>query len=308
MTDRADLAPERRPGAAGRGHRQRLCDRLPRPFRRGRPDGRLRTSTLLRYAQDIAWRHSEDLGFDRRWYTDRGRWWVVRSVDLRVLAPIGHGREPPPRNGRPRASPDLGPPPRRVQPPRRNAGRARDDGLGPPRRAWPGHADPRGLRRRLPEPELSDDIIRVSLPEAPAGAAALDLRVRPHDLDPMAHVNNAVYLDWIEEAVAAAGGEAATAICEPVPRRVAIEYAASAEPATRSGRRPGRPAVDGGSGQPVRRTARTSSGPASRRPDLALDLLERFEGGIAAGQEVGEGQGHREVKGISRRWSPGTTS
>src|SRR5262245_43490275 len=55
-------------------------------------DGLARTSTLLRYAQDIAWRHSEDLGFDRQWYTDRGRWWVVRSVELDVLAPIGMGR------------------------------------------------------------------------------------------------------------------------------------------------------------------------------------------------------------------------
>jgi hypothetical protein len=29
------------------------------------PDGNLRTSGVLRYAQDVAWRHSEVLGFDR---------------------------------------------------------------------------------------------------------------------------------------------------------------------------------------------------------------------------------------------------
>src|SRR6266567_951777 len=56
------------------------------------PDGRVRTSALLRYAQDVAWRHSEHLGFDRRWYTRRGRWWVVRSLELAVLAPIPMGR------------------------------------------------------------------------------------------------------------------------------------------------------------------------------------------------------------------------
>src|SRR5438093_691269 len=50
------------------------------------------TTARLRYAQDIAWRHSEHLGFDRRWYTQRGRWWVVRSVELTVLAPIPMGR------------------------------------------------------------------------------------------------------------------------------------------------------------------------------------------------------------------------
>src|SRR3954452_1641014 len=55
------------------------------------PDGRIRTSALLRYAQDVAWRHSEDLGFDRQWYVDRGLWWVVRSVELDVLAPIAMG-------------------------------------------------------------------------------------------------------------------------------------------------------------------------------------------------------------------------
>jgi hypothetical protein len=46
----------------------------------------------------------------------------------------------------------------------------------------------------------------------------------------MGHVNNAVYLDWIEEVVASAGDRAATTT---VPRRVAIEYAASAEPGDR---------------------------------------------------------------------------
>ena len=43
----------------------------------------------------------------------------------------------------------------------------------------------------------------------------------------MGHVNNAVYLDWIEEAVLEAGDPAAATA---VPRRAAIEYAASAEP------------------------------------------------------------------------------
>ncbi len=41
---------------------------VPRPLRRGRPDGRLRTSGLLRYAQDLAWIHSASRGFDRAWY------------------------------------------------------------------------------------------------------------------------------------------------------------------------------------------------------------------------------------------------
>jgi acyl-CoA thioesterase FadM len=55
------------------------------------PDGRVRTATLLRYAQDVAWRHSEALGFDRAWYAERGLNWVVRGVELEVLRPIAMG-------------------------------------------------------------------------------------------------------------------------------------------------------------------------------------------------------------------------
>jgi len=43
----------------------------------------------------------------------------------------------------------------------------------------------------------------------------------------MGHVNNAIYLDWIEESIASAGDPDATTA---VPRRITIEYAASAEP------------------------------------------------------------------------------
>jgi acyl-ACP thioesterase len=43
----------------------------------------------------------------------------------------------------------------------------------------------------------------------------------------MGHVNNAVYLDWLEEGLVEAG---APATATAVPRRASIEYAASAEP------------------------------------------------------------------------------
>ena len=190
-------------------------------------DGRLRTSGLLRYAQDIAWQHSEDLGFDRRWYTDRGRWWVVRSVELRVLAPIAIGESLR------LATAVIGH--RRIWARRRGEFRLPD---GTPAAVattdWV-LLDERGRVMRIPDdfghafpnPALLDDIIRVGPPEAPPDATTLDLRVRPSDIDPMGHVNNAVYLDWIEEAVAATDG---APILSAVPRRVAIEYAASAEP------------------------------------------------------------------------------
>jgi acyl-ACP thioesterase len=75
--------------------------------------------------------------------------------------------------------------------------------------------------------------LRVVLPAAPADAARRSFAVRPHELDPMDHVNNAVYLDWFEESILAAGSGGAGVGAAPVdvlPRVYRLEYAASAEP------------------------------------------------------------------------------
>lgn len=190
-------------------------------------DGLMRTSSLLRYAQDIAWRHSEDLGFDRAWYTERGRWWVVRSVELEVLAPVAMGRTL-------RVSTAvIGH--RRIWARRRGEFWLADGTLAAVASTDWVIVDERGRILRIPgdfgdafpNVELHGDIIRVAPPPPPPDATRLTLAVRHQDVDPMAHVNNAVYLDWLEEAVVAAGDRAAVAA---VPRRVAIEYAASAEP------------------------------------------------------------------------------
>jgi acyl-CoA thioesterase FadM len=63
----------------------------------------------------------------------------------------------------------------------------------------------------------------------PDGAISLPTRVRPQDIDPMGHVNNAAYLDYLEEAVLAAGSDGAKAIAA-VPRRILVEYVAAAPP------------------------------------------------------------------------------
>ena len=189
-------------------------------------DGWVRTGSLLRYAQDIAWRHSEGLGFDRAWYTQQGRWWVVRSAGLEVLAPIPMGQILR------LATAVLGH--RKIWARRRVAFQLPDGALVAVALVDWVLVDDRGRILRIPSdfgtafpnPELDGEILRVPLPPPPADAATLAIRVRPQNLDPMGHVNNAVYLDWIEEAVAASEPEALAA----VPRRVTIEYAASAEP------------------------------------------------------------------------------
>lgn len=190
-------------------------------------DGRIRTPALLRYASDIAWRHSEDLGFDRTWYTQQGRWWVVRAMDLEVLEPVTMGRTLT------LATAVIGH--RRIWARRRGEFRLPDGTLAATAVTDWVIVDDRGRILRIPpdfgeafpNPELGGEIIRVAVPDAPAGAVGIEVPVRPRDLDPMGHVNNAVYLDWIEEAIAAAGGGAALTA---LPRRVAIEYAASAGP------------------------------------------------------------------------------
>jgi hypothetical protein len=49
----------------------------------------------------------------------------------------------------------------------------------------------------------------------------------------MDHANNAVYLDWLEEALLLADPEAAGAALASVPRRYRLEYAAAAAAGTR---------------------------------------------------------------------------
>ncbi len=74
-------------------------------------------------------------------------------------------------------------------------------------------------------PAVTSGLARVSLDPAPDGATARTFVVRPQELDPMGHVNNAVYADWLEEAVVGAGDPAAP---RAIPRLARLEYAAPA--------------------------------------------------------------------------------
>jgi medium-chain acyl-[acyl-carrier-protein] hydrolase len=187
-------------------------------------DGQARISALLRYAQDVAWRHSEDLGFDRDWYRDRGVGWVVRAVQLELHVPIpmgqtlqvstavvGHRRIWARRLGECRLADG------------RLAARVTTDWV---------LLDGRNRIVRIPDdfgvvfvnPEVDSEITRVPVPGGPP-ASSLALSVRPRDLDPLDHVNNAVYLDWLLEALEEAGWR--TQVGEQ-PETWRLEYLASA--------------------------------------------------------------------------------
>ena len=71
---------------------------------------------------------------------------------------------------------------------------------------------------------------RIPLPPTPSGAIHRRFAVRPHELDPMDHANNAVYLDWLEESIVAAANPAeAPGLTSDVPRRYRMEYALAVE-------------------------------------------------------------------------------
>jgi acyl-ACP thioesterase len=187
----------------------------------------LRSSGLLRYAQDIAWMHSEALGFDRAWYAERSLAWLVRAAAVDVRAPIPMGATIAV------STEVLGY--RKVWA-RRRAEFVVDASLAATVLTDWVLVDGRGRLTRLPPvfesrfpgTQVLEAILRVELPASPSDAVRRRFAVRRHELDPMAHVNNAVYLDWFEESLAAMpdGAQAVGAL----PRSYRLEYAASAEP------------------------------------------------------------------------------
>jgi acyl-ACP thioesterase len=191
------------------------------------PNGLLRASGLLRYAQDIAWMHSEALGFDRAWYRERELAWLVRAAEVHMAAGIPMGATATV------TTEVVGY--RKVWARRRAEFRLDGIEAASVLTDWV-LVDSRGRLARLPEVFAArfpgtatvDGLLRVDLPPPPPDAARRAFGVRPHELDPMDHVNNAVYLDWLEESILA--DPRGPASLDALPRLYRLEYAASAEP------------------------------------------------------------------------------
>jgi len=215
-------------GAATTGRRE--PDACSAPFRvrfdEAGPDGRLRTSVLLRYAQDLAWYHSARRGFDRAWYRERGLTWLARAAEVGVEGPVLVGDELTGTT--------------RVVGWRRVWARRRTEFVDAAGTlvAWT-HVDwvlldARGAPTRVPvefqplfgAPDAAFPLARVPLAAPPAEADTARFAVRPQELDPMDHANNAVYADWLDEQVIAAGG---VADVRAIPRLARLEYARAAE-------------------------------------------------------------------------------
>lgn len=190
-------------------------------------DGHLRSSGYLRFAQDLAWIHSEGAGFGRQWYAERGLTWLARSVQLEILSDVAYGEELTV------STEVIGF--RRVWARRRSEFKP----LGGERMLalaivdWvllnaSGHpvrppaeiidAFPAGLGAFTP--------LRLELGPPPADLTRLDSSPRLSELDPMGHVNNAAYLDYVDEHLAAIGRRAEL---RRRPRRYRAEFLAPAE-------------------------------------------------------------------------------
>ena len=213
-------------GSAGAPDLLRIEEAYRVRFDEATPDGLARTSALLGYLQDVAWRHSELLGFPREWYAERGLAWVVRAIDVTLAAPIRDG-------DRLQVSTRiLGF--RRVMARRHSELRVADDTpVGDVSVDW-AMTDGRAPVRIPAEIAAFPGIdpvpftpLRVDLRPTPPDARQLEIVPRLREMDPMGHANNGVYLDWLDEAVTAAGGANDV---RASARRYRVEYLRAAGP------------------------------------------------------------------------------
>jgi acyl-CoA thioesterase FadM len=171
-------------------------------------EGRLRPSGLLRYAQDIAWRHSEAAGFDRDRYDERAMAWVVRNILLSIRQQATHGSELA------ITTEVVGL--RHVRVRRRTTihGSSLDThGLdGQPIAKldtdWvllTSEGRPAPVPEEIVRHFSTTDTFsrsRVVLPDPTRQATTVSTCVRPSEVDPMGHMNNAAYLDLVDDALA----------------------------------------------------------------------------------------------------------
>ena len=165
--------------------------------------GRIRPAVYLRYLAHAAVEASAAAGFDADWYAAAGAMWLVRRSTLELAAP-------------PRAAERLAIQTwvedfRRVRSHRRYAVHGADGRLCLDARTdWVYVDAVSGRPRRVPPefgpafrlgPESGPEREAWNEPAAPATPAVSTHRVRACELDGVGHVNNAVYLDLLGEAV-----------------------------------------------------------------------------------------------------------
>jgi acyl-ACP thioesterase len=185
----------------------------------------MRSAVFLAWLADVAWQHSVLLGFGRDWYSQRGLFWLVRAIQLEILAPVrtydtvyvstqvvGYRRIAARRHSEIRDA--LG----------ELLAQADIDWVMTNERGLPCRI-PVDFHRFVAESGATFEMNKVALPDTPAGASERRFHVRRRDLDPLDHVNNSVYLDYFEQELDAAGQADLLAV---TPRRYDLDFASSA--------------------------------------------------------------------------------
>jgi acyl-CoA thioesterase FadM len=196
--------------------------------------GTIGPGTLLRYLEHLATQASRHRGFDHAWYEQHGSAWVVREMSLRLRTLPGIDDELTLATW----LSDL----RRVQAFREYAIWRRDSGrlVARARARWAFVDRVRGQLLRIPDDLLTSfDVAGHAMPALAAGGAARDehahppavthLRARHYEMDSQLHINNCVYLDWLDEALRTAVGSATPArtdVEQLCPRAYHIDYVA----------------------------------------------------------------------------------
>lgn len=197
-----------------------------RSYEAGR-QGIVSPGTLLRYLEHLATRASASLGFDHIWYETHGSAWVVREMTLEI-------------SSLPRMDDELRMGTwlssfRRVQANREyaiwhpNSGRLAARAVG----RW-AYIDRRtGVPQRVQDELLNRFAVSPeALVQRPIPRLAEDitphellLTAREYEADSQQHINNSVYLDWLQEALLLATRHAGLAAEARVyPRRYDLEY------------------------------------------------------------------------------------
>jgi acyl-ACP thioesterase len=248
------------------------------------PDSTLRTSGFMRYAQDLGWLHSTDLGFGQAWYAEHGLTWLVRAAELRLDAAPPMGSRVVARTA--------------IVGIRRVFARRRGEFLledGTPA-GWV-HTDwvlidRRGALTRIPDifnqvfggTDPMGPIGRIPLPPTPPDARRRRLAVRAHELDPLNHANNAVYLDWLEESIRdATGPDDPDGPLRALPRRYRMEFAVAAE-----------------AGDELEGAAWPDGSGWSYRLTGVADGIDRFRATLATGPAADVGSDHTEDEEAAR--------
>lgn len=189
--------------------------------------GHLNNANYLRYMQETAFDASAAAGYDQDRYSELGHSWVIRETDIEYLKPIRYGdivsvktwvidfqrvRSRRAYEFYLHGSGDL-------------VAKAITDWVFVENRSSKPATIPDEIRRSYISVESTDSIPPREkfpiTPTPPPGIFEMDLRVAWRDVDAVQHVNNAVYLNYVDEC----GMQVLTAHGWPITRMVAEEFA-----------------------------------------------------------------------------------